>query len=114
MTLIGTVDSLTMALTSVKSIQESEWSSLDPAMIDNAKSSITRSNAACVRFCEDFGRWTSRSQDGSLSFSDQFRIGYFKKTHLVSMNGEVRTWQARITSVVSIANLYELPIYRHD
>ena len=114
MTLIETVDSLTMALASVESIQESEWSSLVPAMIGLAKSPITHSTAACVRFREQFLLGASRFQDGSLRFSYQSEIGFFKEIQLQSLTRELRTWQAIITSAVSIATVYECPVYLHE
>lgn len=111
-TLTDNIDSLTMALTAVKSIQESEWSSLGPAVVDNAKSTITLSSTACERFKTDIQRWTKRSKDGSLSWLDRSKIGFFKQTHITSINGEVQTYQTKITSVVGIATLYECPFYR--
>lgn len=110
-TLTDHIDSLTMALTSVESIDDSEWRSLGPALIDNAKSMITTSTATCKRFSADIQRWTSRSKDGSLSLLDRSMIGFFKHTHLTSMSGEIQTCQTKITSVVSIATLYECPFY---
>jgi hypothetical protein len=107
--LTGNIDSLTMALTSVETIDDNEWRSLGPALIDNAKATITSSTATCERFSADVQRWTKRSKDGSLSFLDRSMIGYFKKIHLESMNGEIQTCQTKITSVVSIATLYVRP-----
>jgi len=104
--LTSNIDSLTMALTSVKSIDDNEWQSLGPALVDNAKVTIITSTAACERFNADVRKWTKRSKDGSLSLLDRSVIGFFRQHHLISMSGEIQTCQTKITSVVSIATLY--------
>jgi hypothetical protein len=109
-TLTDNIDSLTMALTSVESIDDKEWKSLGPALIDNARATITTSTATCERFNADVQKWTKRSKDGSLSLLDRSMIGFFRQHHLISMSGEIQTCQIKITSVVSIATLYECPL----
>lgn len=109
-TLTDNINSLTMALTSVESIDDNEWKSLGPALIDNAKATITTSTATCERFNADVQKWTKRSKDGSLSLLDRSMIGFFRQHHLISMSGEIQTCHTKITSVVSIATLYESPL----
>lgn len=108
-TLTGDIESLDMALTSIKSVDDNEWDSLGPAVLQNAKATITSSADACKRFNADVQRWTSRSKDGSLSWIDRSNIGFFKKTRLISMSGEIQTCQTKITSVMGIATLYDGP-----
>ncbi|KAF3398566.1 hypothetical protein F1880_005923 [Penicillium rolfsii] len=107
-TLTDNIDSLTMALTSVESIDDNEWRSLGPALIDNAKATITTSTATCERFSANVQKWTKRSHDGSLSLLDQCVVGFFKQQRLTSMSEEIKTCQTKITSVVSIATLLKL------
>lgn len=107
--LTANISSLDMALTSVKSLQESEWKSLGPAVANSAKSTIASSTAACERFDADVHKWTRRSKDGSLSVLDRALVGFFRKTHLTSMNGEIQICHTKLTSVVTIATLYDSP-----
>ncbi|CEO58892.1 hypothetical protein PMG11_03587 [Penicillium brasilianum] len=102
-TLTGDIESLDMALTSIKSIEDNEWDTLGPGVLQNAKATITSSADICKRFSADVQRWTSRSKDGSLSWVDRSNIGFLKKTRLTSMSGEIQTCQTKITSVVGIA-----------
>lgn len=105
--LTGGIDSLTRALTSVESIPDGEWASLGPSVIEDAKSTISQSTATCQRFNEDVQGWTHRSQDGSLSWLNRSKIGFFKKAQMKSMSGEIQTCYTKITSVVSTATLYK-------
>ncbi|KAJ5166881.1 uncharacterized protein N7482_005662 [Penicillium canariense] len=88
-TLTHNIGSLTMALTSVKAIDDKEWNSLGPVVADNAKWAIALFTAACERFKSDLQGWTSRSEDGKLSWIEQSKIGFWKRAHIKSVNGKI-------------------------
>ncbi|KAJ5682331.1 hypothetical protein N7462_005496 [Penicillium macrosclerotiorum] len=100
------VQSVSLALESIKKIEDSQWDSLGPSIAENAKTTITVCTLTCERHDADLRRWTSNSQDGTLSWRDRSKIGFWKQARVKSMVEEIQSCYTKITSVVSIATLY--------
>lgn len=93
------------ALSSLQTVESEDIDHLGANVGDNLKSTIDICSTACEKFRVDLQRWTRHSQEQKLSWRDRSVIGFWKQSHIKSIQSKLQNCQVNITSVVSTATL---------
>jgi len=68
--LVDDVQSVDMALKSLRGIEDKEWESLGTSVAEQSKTTISTCTQACELFRTDLQRWTQHSDEGKLAWQD--------------------------------------------
>lgn len=93
------------SLSSLQAIKPEDLNTLGSNVEEDVKSAIGICSTACETFRADLQRWTRHSQDEKLSRRDRSTIGFWKQTHIKSIQSKLQNCQVNVTSVVSTATL---------
>ncbi|KAK4205944.1 hypothetical protein QBC37DRAFT_357529 [Rhypophila decipiens] len=104
--LANDLQSVDLALASVRAVTDSQWKSLGDAVTTQSKATITSCKTSCERFKASLDRWTRHSADGTLSWRDRVTLGVFRQGHIKSMSEQLQNCNITLTSVASIATLH--------
>ena len=97
------VSSVEMAIQSLQAIDDMEWEALGDSVAKQSKAVIEHCTSACNNFHSDLQRWTSHSQDGSLSWLDRTKVGFFQEHQLKAVSEHLQSCKTILNSAVGVA-----------
>jgi hypothetical protein len=104
-TLNNNVQSVEMALTSLRAVKDVEWELLGESIAEQSKAAIQSCTTACELFRTDLKRWTRHSDGETLSWKDRANVGFLKQGQIKAMSDHLQTCHISMSSVVGIATL---------
>jgi TPP-dependent trihydroxycyclohexane-1,2-dione (THcHDO) dehydratase len=99
------LQSVEMALTSLRAVKDTEWELLGDSVAEQSKATIESCTEACKSFRTDIKLWTKHSDGKKLSWKDRANVGFLKQRQIEAMSSQLQTCHIVINSVVGIATL---------
>ena len=105
-TLKDDVTGAEMALQSLQTVKDPEWEALGETVASQSKVAIKNCASACGTFRDGLQRWTRHSEEGTLSWQDRAKVGFFKERQIKAMSEQLQICKIAFNSAVGVATLY--------
>lgn len=92
-------------LESLQAVSESQWATLNSAVIEHSKTTIRICSESCDRFTANLENWTRRSGNDKLSFQDRATVGFLKQRQIKSMSEQLQKHRSVLKLVIGAATL---------
>lgn len=104
-TLKTDLDSVELALTSLRAVKDADWELLGDSVAEQSKATIEGCTTACELFRTNLRLWTKHSDGKKLSWKDRANVGFLKQRQIKAMSSQLQTCHIGINSLVGIATL---------